>query len=87
MMYANVNECEAAGLDPKKVESISRRISRAARDANAMGMIIFGGNSGDLRYDDGNGGYLIVASLDGRFDGGDGGACHDDLGLLRGEHA
>jgi len=89
-MYANTDECDAAKLDIKKVESIARRLSSAAKEADALGMHIFGGaGSGTLRFDDGEGCMgaqsLIIADLDGRFDGGDGAEEPDEGGLIRGE--
>ncbi len=81
----NEDACEAAGLDIPTVTSIARRLSRAARDARALGLVIFGGaGTGTLRYNDGEG-RLIIASLDGDFDGGDGATHHDAQGLERGE--
>ena len=72
-MFVDEERCEAAGLDPKRVASIARRISRAALESQAMGLKIFGGSgSGDLRlFSRGVSG--VVATLDGKFDGGDGG--------------
>jgi len=88
-MYANQRECEKAGLDIKKVESIARRLSKAAKEASDIGVHIFGGSgSGSLRFDDrnDNGRNLIIADcLLGMFDGGDGAAMEDDEGFLRGE--
>ena len=88
-MYVNEDECEAAGLDPKKVESIARRLSAAGREADKLGITIFGGSSsGSLRIHDKKGPQeraLILADIDGYFDGGDGGYKEDDEGLLRGE--
>lgn len=85
----NEAECAFAGLDEKKVASIARRLSRAARDANALGITIFGGSgSGSLRIHDlgSKAGALILADLDGlNWDGGDGGSGPSDDGLRRGE--
>lgn len=82
-------ECAFAGLDQKKVTSIARRISRAALDARALGLTVFGGSGlGTLRFNDtifGGAGQLIIADLDGSFDGGDGACLPSDDGLLRGE--
>lgn len=86
------NEIEAVGLDEKKIASIARRISKAAIEAREMGITIFGGSgSGTLRYfgynDTRKGeGNLIVAYLEGAFDGGDGATYEDDDGLQRGEY-
>lgn len=85
-MYVNYNECKAAGLDPKEVERIAKGLSRYARQADALGLVIFGGNgTGTLRYDDGCSGRLIVADIDGHIDGGDGGTSCSSDGLSRGE--
>jgi hypothetical protein len=42
-MYVNREECEAAGLDAKEVERIAKGLSRYAKQADALGMEIFGG--------------------------------------------
>ena len=84
----NDEECEAAGIDPKKVESIARRLKRISGEMQALGVVLFGGGgTGSLRFDEGNGkGRLVLAELGGHsFDGGDGCAMRDDSGLLRGE--
>ena len=91
MMIINDDEILAAGFDEaelKRITSIARRISKAAKEAREMGIEVFGGTgSGTLRYNDsvGQGGGLILAYLDGIFDGGCGATCEDDYGLLRGE--
>ncbi len=88
-MAANENEaeCVAAGLDPAQVRRIAKGLSRYAKEAKALGMEVFGGSGfGQLRFDDGGPGKLIVADLDGLFDGGDGGSRPGDDGLLRGEY-
>lgn len=86
MKYVNEEECAKAGLDLKQVESIARRLSKAAMEARALGVTVFGGSgSGTLRFNDGKDQELIVSTLDGDFDGGDGACLPDDDGLLRGE--
>lgn len=87
-MYMNEDECLAAELDPKEVEKIARGIARYAKMADDLGIHIFGGScSGSLRYDDGGGAPLVVASHIGlNFDGGDGATDQDSDGLLRGEY-
>lgn len=89
MSYANENECEAAGLDIKKVGSLARRFEKLSKEAHAMGLYVFGGSgSGTLRYSDRDGGNtpLIVASISPNgFDGGCGASRNDGDGLLRGE--
>ena len=86
-MLVNKKECTHAGLDIKKIESIARRISKAAKEAGEIGVEIFGGSgTGTLRFsDDRDKRPLLIAVLDGIFDGGDGGAIDDDENLLRGE--
>lgn len=87
MIHANENECVAAGLDPDEVERIARRINRAAKDARALGLEVFGGStSGSLRTIEA-GPQLIVAEMPGGcWSGGDGASREDENGLLRGEH-
>lgn len=86
------NECDRAGIDTKRVASIARRLSKAAKDASALGLTIFGGSgSGSLRWhdrysNDPREAPLVVAHLTGsNFDGGDGAEQADDFGLTRGE--
>ena len=86
MASINENECEAAGLNPSDVKRIAQGLSRYAKEAQKLGIQVFGGSgSGDLRFDDGGNGKLILADLDGDFDGGDGAAGESDDGLIRGE--
>lgn len=88
MASANEDECRAAGLDPKEVDRIAKGISRYAKQAQKLGIQVFGGGTGgQLRFNDGGKGDLIIASLDGSFDGGDGANVPDENGLLRGEYA
>jgi len=89
-MWVNDNECIKAGLDPDEVERIAKGLSRYGRQAKKLGLTIFGGSgSGTLRIHDDpydmNGRALIVASVNGDIDGGDGACGEDDEGLLRGE--
>jgi|TARA_A100001518_G_C1222020_1_gene66890 1,4-dihydroxy-2-naphthoyl-CoA synthase len=86
-MMVNSSECQAAGLDPAEVAKIARGLSRYAKQAQALGVKVFGGGAGgQLRFCDGGTGDLILADLDGDFDGGDGATGHDADGLLRGEY-
>jgi hypothetical protein len=88
MYVCNDAECQAAGLDPAEVARITRGLSRYAKQAQALGLCVFGGSgSGSLRKDDHPRGALVLASLDGVFDGGDGACAPDDDGLMRGEYA
>lgn len=85
-MILNEDECAAAGVDPKKVASIARRIERAAVEARALGIQIFGGSgSGSLRFDDGQQRMLVLANVDGSWSGGCGAEMADGEGLMRGE--
>lgn len=76
-MHVNEELCIKFGLDPKEVSSIARRLSRAAKEAEALGLEVFGGSgTGSLRYwkaEMKGPGHNDVAYLDGHFDGGDGG--------------
>ena len=73
MMFIEDDKCNELGLDTKKVASIARRLSKAASEANKLGLVVFGGSgNGTLRVF-GRGTSGIVAELDGSFDGGDGG--------------
>lgn len=87
MKYANENECEAAGIDAKKVESLARRYVALAKESNKLGVYVFGGSgSGSIRPNNGMDRPLILASLTPYgFDGGCGGCREDEDGLLRGE--
>lgn len=79
-------EIEAAGLDVEEVKRIARGMERYAKQAQAMGMIVFGGSgSGTLRARDDQEQCLILADIGGHFDGGDGGYGPDPDGLMRGE--
>ena len=86
-MYINENECDEAGLSHDEVTKIAKGVSRYALMAQKLGLGIFGGSSaGTLRfYENPDSPPLIIASLDGDFDGGDGAVRIDDDGLLRGE--
>ena len=87
MRFANDAECKSAGLDPAEVERIARGLEKYAKQAQAMGLIIFGGaGGGTLRVGDGGQRRLVVAELtSANFDGGDGAYGVDNEGLLRGE--
>jgi len=85
MASVNENECIAAGLDPKEVKRIADGMSRYAKEAAKLGLEVFGGGSGDLRQHNAGRPGLIVANLDGVFNGGDGASREDEDGLLRGE--
>lgn len=72
-MIVNEDRCHAFGLDPARVTSIARRLSSAAREAEAMGLTVFGGSGNGQLRKSGGGAQNTVADLDGNFDGGDGG--------------
>lgn len=87
-MIVNHEECNAASIDAKKVASIARRIEKAALEAESLGIQIFGGSSGTLRFYRGMGmneRSLILADMSGNWSGGDGGCYPDESGLMRGE--
>jgi len=88
-MSANYNECQAAGIDPKKVDSLIRSLNKTVKKLDELDITLFGGSgSGTLRYrDTPHKGALIVGELLGsNFDGGDGAYCENDDNLLRGEY-
>ena len=87
-MYVNVNEeeCIAAGLDPEAVGRVARNLSKWGREAEKLGLVIFGGCTGSLRNNDVIE-QLIVAHIDGRYDGGDGACGENEDGLMVGETA
>jgi phosphoribosylaminoimidazole (AIR) synthetase len=86
-MWVNENECKKAGIDIKKVESIAKRIARAASEAKELGISIFGGSSGMLRFHEGpDKGDLILANIsEGIWDGGCGAHGKSIDGYIRGE--
>lgn len=88
MVRINEAECKAAGVDQKEVARIARGLSKYGKQAAALGLCVFGGSgSGSLRKSDYPRRELVLAGLDGVFDGGDG-ACNDhEDGLMRGESA
>lgn len=85
-MQINEREIEAAGLDVDEVKRIAKGIEKYAKQAKAMGMIVFGGSDyGSLRARDGQEQCLILAHISGHWDGGDGAEELDEDGLWRGE--
>ena len=89
-MSVNEAECVKAGVDPLEIDRIARGLTRYAKQAEKLGVTIFGGTgSGTLRiYDDNSPGALplILGYADaGYWDGGCGAECEDDEGLMRGE--
>lgn len=80
--------CEKAGIDSAEVKRITKGLSRYAKQAENLGITIFGGSaSGSLIIsDDDDPRPLILAELDGsNYSGGDGATCEDEEGLMRGE--
>ena len=82
-------ECDKAELDTKQVTRIVRRMHKAIKEANSIGLLVFGGSSSiSLRIEDENSntfGELICAEIDCMCSGGCG-ATHDySDGLMRGE--
>lgn len=79
--------CAQCSVDPHDVARLLRRLEAAAREADRLGLIIFGGSgSGSVRYPDGGAGHVVVGDLDvGWWDGGDGACREDENGVLRGE--
>jgi hypothetical protein len=85
-MYINEKECDAAGISIYDANAIRKRLNRIMADAHKIGISLFCGGGNTLRADDGKGKQLIIANLDfSNADGGDGGYCRGDDGLLRGE--
>lgn len=84
----NYEECDAAGLDAKEVARIAKGLKRYAKQADDLGLKLFGGSSSlTLRFKDDPGiGDLIVADgLANNVDGGCGSTVEYGDGLLRGE--
>lgn len=80
------DECLAAGLDYKAVRKLANDLSAIGRRARAMGITIFGNSgSGVLIGEDGDPirGQLVLAEVDGMFDGGDNTPQFDEEGLQR----
>lgn len=71
-------KCIASGLDPKRVASIARRISKAMIEARSMRLILFGGSGTGMLRIVGGGAQNNVAVLDpcSSYEGGDGGDVH-----------
>ena len=80
-MHANKEECDKAGLDYREVKKLARNLESAAVALGEMGVTVFGNNGcGQLLFNEKNGrGDLIVARINGTFDGGDPGTDEDRL--------
>ena len=90
MAYTFEEECFAAGVKEDEVLRIAKGLSKYAEQARAMGLTVFGGTGGGSLRKRATGGpadssMLVVAHLDGSYDGGDGAEETDENGLLRGE--
>lgn len=88
MATVNIQECEAAGIDEKEIRRIANGMARYAKQAEKLGLCIFGGaGTLSLRFTDDSGlGQLILAEVySGDVSGGDG--AENDYGddLIRGE--
>lgn len=85
-MLINEAECLAAGVDPAKVKAIASRLSRCGKELKAMGLEIFGGSgNGQIRAESSDAGSLVLAHVDGVYNGGDGATDWSHDGLERGE--
>ncbi len=83
-MWVYEKECLHAELDEKEVARVARNLSKWGKKAHELGLGVFGGSgSGTLRVFGTD--ALIVADIDGSFDGGDGATHEDKNGLHRGE--
>lgn len=84
MLTINHKECEALGLDPEKVAKLARRLIKCAKEAESLGLEIFGGTGGDLRQHRSEN-PIVAAHLGLGFSGGAGYTKRGADGLLRGE--
>lgn len=86
-MLLRRKECIAAGLDPDVVRRLAHRLEKAALDAKALGLTVFGGSHGSLRFaSTGDGlGPLICAHMEGSWSGGDEKHEFDEGFLMRGK--
>ena len=73
IVYSEPSGCEHAGIPVDEVERLAAELSRCGRKAKSLGLIIFGSSGkADLRiYQKSNRRPLIVAQIEGPFDGGD----------------
>lgn len=81
------NECIAAGKDYKEIARLASQLSHLSKVAKRLGVYVFwGSGSGTLRCHGHDGTRsIILAELEGTFDGGDGACGYGRDGLLRGE--
>jgi len=81
-------ECEKVGLDPKDIDRLRKRLERWIKDANRMGVTLFGGSSISLRFEgdrDADDRPLILSDVWGHVEGGDGSYSEAPDGYVRGE--
>ena len=84
MALVHIEECKHLNLDLGEVERIARGLSKYAKQAEKLGLQVFGTSTGgELREHGLN--AVIVSELDGSFGGGDGASTIGEDGLLRGE--
>ena len=80
-LYLDMTDVEVAEL-----KKIAAGFSRYGRRAEKLGIHVFAGSgTGSLRMSDGTDRAIILAWLDGIYDGGDGACREDENGILRGE--
>lgn len=69
-----------------ELKKIASGFSRLGRRVEKLGVHIFGGSgTGSLRKNDGTDKAVIIAWIDGIYDGGDGACREGEDGILRGE--
>lgn len=86
MPTINEKECQKAGLDEKELLKVARRVERAIKDLNKLGVQFFAGSSCTMRFYDGHEQMLIVGEFSVlHADGGDGATWEDEEGFVRGE--
>ena len=79
------SSCRLVGVTPESAASLARRLESVARDAQRLGLIVFGGAVGGSLRANTMTGPVVVASVAGSWDGGDGGMVDDEAGIMRGE--
>lgn len=87
----NEDECEAAGIDPRKVDKHRKALEKLMKAMEADNIMLFGGGDGSSlrpRNGDEETRLLILANVNALNIDGGAGACstfHSSDGLLRGE--
>lgn len=83
-MIVHDPECESAGLDPASVARLAKLLDRAGKEAQRLGLSVFGGSgSGSLRHS--TTGLIVADITHGHWDGGDGAERIGEDGLRYGE--